>query len=233
MTTLPQQDVTGPARGRVRAGWLLIGAFLTGVFIIVVQVVFHAELDAQLVARALELGHRPPLEEYSRIQAQFVGPLLPELLNTLTLGLSPFVCLAAAIGSLRHSEVSRLLTAARWCALGALVTWSVQLYLDLSIKFGPDRWLPGAALFDLLYSPLAFATAWLGLTAVGCAALAIGRQQVAPRTALAALVVAALLAIGNLVLAILTGWNAGLPPLIPLIPALILGVGVVRGPTRQ
>jgi hypothetical protein len=215
-----------------REGWLLIAAFAAGLLIIVIQSVFYAELDAQLGARAAELGHRPPLEEYSRIQAQFAGNVLVEVLGQLLLGLPPFALLALAAARIRHmlqgGAARRLSSVAWWCALGALAAWIVQLYLDLSVKFGPGHWWPLGAWFDLLYSPFAFATAFLGLGAVSATALALRRQRIASRMALAALIVAALLAVANAVVAIATGFAFGLPPLIPLIPALMLGLGLLR-----
>jgi hypothetical protein len=215
-----------------REGWLLIAAFAAGLLIIVIQSVFYAELDAQLVARAAELGHRPPLEEYSRIQAQFAGNVLVEVLGQLLLGLPPFALLTLAVARIRQSlqggAAQRHSTVAWWCALGALAAWIVQLYLDLSVKFGPGHWWPLGAWFDLLYSPFAFATAFLGLGAVIFTALALRRQGITPRIALAALIVAALLAVANAAAAIATGFADGLPPLIPLIPALILGLGLIR-----
>lgn len=232
MATLAQDGAPRSITRLGRAGWLLIGSFVAGLLLILVQVVFYADLDTELVARAVELGRRPPLEEYSQIQARYAGPFLLELVRTLLLGLPPFALLAAATVSLRQSlqafRQPRLTDFAQWCALGALVAWLAQLYLDLSIKFGPERWLPGAARFDLLYSPLAFATAWFGLAAVICAALALRHLGIAPRVAVAAVAVAVLLAVGNLVLAIISGFTVGLPPLVPLIPALMLGGGLVR-----
>jgi hypothetical protein len=215
-----------------REGWLLIAAFAAGLLIIVIQSVFYAELDAQLVARAAELGHRPPLEEYSRIQAQFAGNVLVEVLGQLLLGLPPFALLTLAVACIRHTlqggAARHLGSVAWWCALGALAAWITQLYLDLSVKFGPGHWWPLGAWFDLLYSPFAFATAFLGLGAVIFTALALRRQGITPRIALAALIVAALLAVANAAAAIATGFADGLPPLIPLIPALILGLGLIR-----
>jgi hypothetical protein len=215
-----------------REGWLLIAAFVAGLLIIVIQSVFYAKLDADLVARAAELGHRPPVEEYSRIQAQFAGNVLVEVLGQLLLGLPPFALLALGVARIRQSLQSvaaqRLISVAWWCALGALAAWIVQLYLDLSIKFGPGRWWPLGSLFDLLYSPFAFATAFLGLGAVMCTALALRKRGITPRMSLVALIVAALLVVANAAAAIATGFADGLPPLIPLIPALMLGLDLVR-----
>ena len=110
----------------------------------------------------------------------------------------------------------------------ALAAWIVQLYLDLSVKFGPGYWWPLGASFDLLYSPFAYATAFFGLGAVIFTALALRTQGLTPRMSAAALMVAALLAVANAAAAIATGFADGLPPLIPLIPALILGSGLMR-----
>jgi hypothetical protein len=130
--------------------------------------------------------------------------------------------------SLPGVATQRRITVAWWCALGALAAWIVQLYLDLSVKFGPDRWWPLGSLFDVLYGPFAYATAFLGLGAVIYTALALRTQGITPRMSLVALIVAALLVVTNAALAIATGFADGLPPLIPLIPALILGLGLVR-----
>ena len=232
MSVIAQQAPSVREREIRREGWLLIGAFAAGLLIIVIQIVFYAELDAQLVARAAELGHRPPLEEYSRIQAQYAGNVLVEVLGQLLFGLPPFALLALAITRIRQSlqdgAAQRFSTVAWWCALGALAAWVVQLYLDLSVKFGPGHWWPLGALFDLLYSPFAFAVAFLGLGAVIFTALALRTQGLTPRMSAAALMVAALLAVANAAVAIATGFADGLPPLIPLIPALILGFGLLR-----
>ena len=232
MSVVAQETASVRAGGRRRDGWLLIAAFAAAILIILIRIVFYAELDAQLVARARELGHRPPVEEYSRIQAQYAGNVLFEVVSQLLLGLPPFVLLALGVTRIRRSlqgVAAQRLTSVAWgCVLGALAAWIVQLYLDLSIKFGPGRWWPLGSLFDLLYSPFAFATGFLGLGAVMCAALAIRKAGVAPRMALAALIVATLLVVANGALAIVTGFSGGLPPLVPLIPALILGIGLVR-----
>ncbi len=232
MSVIAQQAPSIREREIRRAGWLLIGAFAAGLLIIVIQIVFYAELDAQLVARATELGHRPPVEEYSRIQAQFAGNVVVEVLKLLLLGLPPFALLALAVAGIRHSlqdvSAQRLSSVAWGCALGALAAWIVQLYLDLSIKFGPDHWWPLGSLFDLLYSPFAHATTFLGLGAAIFTALALRKHGITPRMSLAALFVAALLVVANAAVAIATGFAAGLPPLVPLIPALILGLGLMR-----
>jgi hypothetical protein len=232
MSVITQQATAIQARRMRREGWLLIAAFAAGLLIIVIQSVFYADLDAQLVARAAELGHRPPLEEYSRIQAQFAGNALVEVLGQLLFGLPPFALLALAVASIRHrlqgGVAQRLGSVAWWCALGALAAWIIQLYLDLSVKFGPGHWWPFGAWFDLLYSPFAFATAFFGLGAVSATALVLRRQGITPWMALAALIVAALLAVANAAAAIATSFAAGLPPLIPLIPALMLGLGLMR-----
>lgn len=232
MSVIAQQATAIRARGMRREGWLLIAAFATGILIIVIQSVFYAELDTQLVARATELGHRPPLEEYSSIQAQFAGNVLVEVLGQLLIGLPPFVLLALAVARIRQSilgvAAQRLSSVAWWCARGALAAWIIQLYLDLSVKFGPGHWWPLGAWFDLLYSPFAYATAFLGLGATICTALALRKQGITPRMSLAALFVAALLVVANAAVAIATGFAAGLPPLVPLIPALILGLGLMR-----
>jgi hypothetical protein len=86
-----------------REGWLLIAAFAAGLVIIVIQSVFYSELDAQLVTRASELGHRPPLEEYSHIQAQYAGNVLVEVMGQLLLGVPPFALLALAVARIRQS----------------------------------------------------------------------------------------------------------------------------------
>jgi len=232
MSVIAQQATSVRARGIRREGWLLIAAFAAGLLIIVIQSVFYAELDAQLVARATALGHRPPLEEYSRIQAQYAGNILVEVLGQLLLGLPPFALLALGVTQIRHSlkgvDAQRPITIAWWGALGALTAWIVQLYLDLSVKFGPDRWWPLGSLFDLLYGPFAYATAFLGLGAVMYTAQALRKQGITPRMSLAGLIVAALLVVANAALAIATGFADGLPPLVPLIPALVLGIGLVR-----
>jgi len=232
MSVIAQQATSIREREMRREGWLLIGAFAAGLLIIVIQSVFYAELDAQLVARATELGHRPPLEEYSRIQAQFAGNVLFEVLGQLLLGLPPFALLALAVARIRQSlqgvAAQHLSSVAWWCALGALAAWIVQLYLDLSIKFGPGHWWPLGSLFDLLYSPFAYVTAFLGLGAGISSALALRKQGITPRMSWAALIVAALLVVANAAVAIATGFADGLPPLVPLIPALILGLGLMR-----
>jgi hypothetical protein len=61
-------------------------------------------------------------------------------------------------------------------------------------------------------------------------ALALRKQGITPRMSLAGLIVAVLLVVANAALAIATGFADGLPPLIPLIPALLLGIGLVRAP---
>lgn len=232
MSVIAQQATAIRARGMRGEGWLLIAAFAAGLLIIVIQSVFYAELDAQLVARAVELGHRPPVEEYSRIQAQYAGSILVEVLGQLLLGLPPFVLLALAMTRIRHTlqggAARRLSSVGAWCALGALAAWISQLYLDLSVKFGPGHWWPLGALFDLLYSPFAYATAFLGLGAVIFIALALRARGITPRMSLAGLMVAALLVVANAAAAFATGFADGLPPLIPLIPALILGLGLIR-----
>ena len=232
MSVIAKQATSIRARGMRREGWLLIAAFAAGLLIIIIQSVFYAELDAQLVTRATELGHRPPLEEYSRIQAQFAGSVLSEVLGQLLLGLPPFALLALAVARIRQSlqggAAQGLSTVAWRCALGALTAWIVQLYLDLSIKFGPGHWWPLGSLFDLLYSPFAYATAFLGLGAVICTALGLRKQGITPRMSLAALLAAALLLVANAAAAIATGFADGLPPLVPLIPALMLGIGLAH-----
>ena len=232
MSVVAQETASVRAGGRRRDGWLLIAAFAAAILIILIRIVFYAELDAQLVARARELGHRPPVEEYSRIQAQYTGNVLFEVVAQLLIGLPPFALLALGVARIRQSlqgvGPQRLTSVAWGCALGALAAWIVQLYLDLSIKFGPGRWWPLGSLFDLLYSPFAFATAFLGLGAVIYTALALRKQGIAPRMSLAALIVALLLVVANVALAIATSFAGGLPPLVPLIPALILGIGLAR-----
>src|SRR5689334_11006616 len=103
MSAIAQQVTSVRAGGMRRHGWLLIAAFAAGLLIIVIQSMFYAALDAQLVARATELGHRPPLEEYSRIQAQYAGNVLVEVIGQLLLGVPPFALLALAVARIRHS----------------------------------------------------------------------------------------------------------------------------------
>ena len=103
MSVIAQQAPSIREREIRREGWLLIGAFAAGLLIIIIQSMFYAELDAQLLARATELGHRPPLEEYSRIQAQYAGNVLVEIIGQLLLGVPPFALLALAVARIRQS----------------------------------------------------------------------------------------------------------------------------------
>src|SRR5690349_9451192 len=127
MSVIAQPATSIRSRGMRREGWLLMAAFAAGLLIIVIQSVFYAELDAQLVARASELGHRPPLEEYSRIQAQYAGNVLVEVIGQLLLGVPPFALLTLAVARIRQSPqggaAQRLSSVAWWCALGALAAW--------------------------------------------------------------------------------------------------------------
>jgi len=232
MAAIAHETAPIRASGLRRHGWLLIAAFGAAILIIMIQVVLYPELDAQLRARAVELGHRPPLEEYARIQAQYAPRSTLDTALTLLIGPLPFGLLAAAVFRIRQSlpdaSTQRFSGTAWYCALGALMAWLVVLYLDWGVKAGPDQWPPLVSRFDQLYDLFGFAASWLGQVAIICAALAVYKAGIAPRVALAALIVAALLLLLDLALAIASGFAAGLPPLLPLLPSLILGIGLAR-----
>jgi hypothetical protein len=83
--------------------------------------------------------------------------------------------------------------------------------------------------------PLITVAAFVGAGAVACAALALRRARIAPRLGLAVAIPVGLLLLATMVESIATGNLAEVPQFLPLVAALLLGIGLVlvRAPERS
>lgn len=214
-----------------RGGWLLIAAFLAFIaalaFLIVAGAGYNAELTAAATAANTTIPTLPAAEQ-ARIAARY--PLFFIVSGLLLL--VPFAVLLVGLqgvrGALRPTTGAGLARAAWWLGLGALLVWGGFSLLSLGLLADPGHLPPLVRDIDRLFAPLVSATSVLGLGAALCAGLAVRRAGVAPRTALGAAIVAGLLLALGLTLAIGSGGALDLPPIMPMLPALILGIGLVR-----
>lgn len=215
-----------------RGGWLLIAAPLAFIATLVVIGVAGAGYNAELVAAAAATNTSIatiPADEQARIAARY--PVFFVVSGLLLL--IPFAVFLAGLhgtrGALRPTAGAGLARAARWLGLGAVSAWGCFTALSFGLLAGPGRLPPLVRDIDRLFAPLVAATVAFGLAAVLCAGLAARRAGVAPRTALGGLVVAGLLLAAHLAVVVGSGFaSEGLVPLAPMLPALILGIGLVR-----
>lgn len=232
MATMAQDGRLAVPTGVRRTGWLLIGSFAAGIGLLALTIMGEGELAAREIALNTATfeatGRRPPVAELAALYAQYAPASISTLLADL-LGLTPFVLFAlAAAGHRRTIDASRTARIGWLCALGALALWALLLYMNFGLRFGPDRLPPLLGAYNVVVSPAATLVTWFGCCAVIGMGLAARRARVAPRTALAAVVVAALVLLIDIPLALSSNFIISLPPLVPLIPALLLGIGLLR-----
>ena len=214
-----------------RGGWLLIAAslsfFVALAYIIAAGADVNRELQEAAEAAGTTIG-TIPVDEQARIAARY--PTFSVVSGLLLL--VPSALLLAALhgvrGALRPTDGAGLARAAWWLGLVALLVWYSFDLLTLGLLAGPGRLPPLVDQLDRLYVPLVSAAALLGLGAVLCAGLAARRVRIAPRTALGAVIVAGLLLVLGLAITVGSGFAMDLPPIAPMLPALILGIGLVR-----
>lgn len=233
MATLTDRAAVTPSSAPLRpGGWFLIATLLSFIAVLVYIGVVGADYNAQLQAAAKAANTtipRIPAEEQARIAVRY--PVFSIVSGLLLL--IPFALLAVALhrvqDALRATEGEWLVRASWWLGLGALLVWGFFDLLSFGLLAGPDRLPPLVNQLDHLFAPLVSAAAGLGLGAVLCAALAAWRAGVARRTALGAAIVAGLLLVIDIAVAVGSGFTAeGMPPIAPMLPALILGIGLVR-----
>jgi hypothetical protein len=141
-----------------------------------------------------------------------------------------FLLLAAA--QHRYIVDGTLMQFAVVCAGGALAGWIVLSYLNTSLRFGPDNLPPLVSAYPVIYGPIGVLVTWLGFGAIIGMALGTRQAGIAPRVALTTAILTGLLWLVDVPLAISSGFVISLPPLVPLIPGLILGIGLIRAGAR-
>ena len=232
MATLTLHAPVAPTLALLRrGGWLLIAAFLAFIAALAYIILAGADANRELQEAATAANTiiiAIPVDEQARIAARY--PTFSVVSGLLLL--VPSALLVAALhgvrGALRPTDGAGLARAAWWLGLAALLVWYCYDLLSLGLLAGPGRLPPLVDRLDRVAVPLVSAAALLGLGAVLCAGLAARRAGVARRTALGAAIVAGLLLALGIAVTVGSGLTLDLPPIAPMLPALILGIGLVR-----
>jgi hypothetical protein len=87
---------------------------------------------------------------------------------------------------------------------------------------------PLVAQIDVIGAPTVTAAALCGVSAMFFTGLAVRRAQIAPRAGMAALVISSLLVVIGVVTVIASRFTLDLPPAAPFLPALIMGIALLR-----
>jgi hypothetical protein len=144
----------------------------------------------------------------------------------------PFGVFALAVRELRGvlpmAGVQHLLRRAVTASVAMFAVWIGYAVLSFGLLADPDNLPPLVRDLGALNTPFATVVSVLGLLAMLCVALAFRRSGVARRLALVMIGFSGLLIVVGTVAIVATSGELGLPPIVPFVPALALGIGLLR-----
>lgn len=218
-----------------RLGWTLIASLVT--FIILLAFIAIGGADADQEARSAADAEGSTIHTLSpEAEARIAGRHATYWVVAGVLVTVPFVVFARGMHEVRrHGRTpgsAALAAVASWAGLASLVVWVMLGVLIIGLLAGPNDLPPLVRNLDSLKVPLTTGTSLLGLTAVLCAGLTFRRDAIAPRLAGAAVLVAAMLIVAAVATTIATSGEMAFAPITPMLPALLLGIGLVRAAPR-
>jgi hypothetical protein len=214
-----------------RAGWLLIASMLA--FVVVLLYIIIGGMDVDGEARTAARAEGSTIHTLSaEAQARIAGRHATYWIISGVLALVPFALFALGVRELRESmrasDTANLTTAAWWAAAAAMTFWSAIGALTLGLLADPDNLPPLVSSVDRLLVPLTTGVAVLGLVATLCAGLAFRRASIAPRMAVAVIIISGVLLVAAVVEPIATRGDTPPAPIVPMLPALLLGIALLR-----
>lgn len=219
-----------------RTGWLLIAPLLT--FIVVFAYIMiggdaHFQ-ESSAAAEALDVSpNLLPAAEQARIAGNHAAYWVISGLLLIV----PFALFALAMRAVHETfqepATAQLTRTARILGFISLGIFVVLSALSLGLLADPDNLPPLVDNIENLMMPGLTVIGITSAVAVTCAALAVRRAGIAPKLSLAAIVVGGIVAILGVVVLIASGGD-GLPPIVMMPPAALLGIGLVRSaPNRN
>jgi hypothetical protein len=116
-----------------------------------------------------------------------------------------------------------------WSVLGATALWYVYMVLDGALSFfAPDHLPPLVRDLDVVTVPLFDLMSVLALGGLIALGLAARQGRIAPKTALACVILAAFIMVAGNALSLAGGFESSLPPPAWVPVALVLGIGLLR-----
>jgi hypothetical protein len=215
-----------------RAGSLLIASAITFVVALLFLFIVGADYYDDLTTAADAVGGS--IADVSEVErARIAGDHATFFVFSVVLFVIPHVALALGLRdidrTLRSTDdmTGKLTRAAWWGGAACMIFWVCAEVLLLGLLAGPDD-LPPLVRDLNTFTPLITVAAIVGSVAVGCAAWASRRARIASRMALAVVILVGLVVLGTLVETLATGELAEVPEFLPMIPALLLGIGLLR-----
>jgi hypothetical protein len=218
-----------------RAGWLLIAAaasFIAALlFLFVVGADYYEDLTNAAEAVGTSINGVPESE-----RARIAGDHAFFFVISSVLFLLPYIVLAISLREIDRSissaaaQTTWLTRACWWGGAICLALWVLYSLLLLGLLLGADNLPPLTRDFNAIAPPVVIGAASIGAAAVACAALALRRAGIATRIGLVTASLTGLFLLATLVESIATRTLADVPQFLPLVSAVLLGIGLVRSP---
>jgi hypothetical protein len=221
--TLVPRPADPSARRARRGGWLLIGAFVAFVVFVATIIAANGDHDRAAQAAADRLGvplADLPAEVLAPINHQYAntpGLLLIFALVMLSFGL--FIAGVAGLSRIGGPGRRSLATPAVVLAAIAPLCWLGIMALEAGTSVeSPDRWV--LDWYDAVYNPLIAASSVAASLALICLAVILRQAGQARRTGVVVIALSLVTVVGAVVV--------GVPPIVPLLVGVVLGIVMIR-----
>jgi hypothetical protein len=221
-----------PAR---TTGWFLVAAALAFVLYLALAATAGADYEAEIrdasKAAGTSIERIPPAENARIVQEYDAYSVVSGLVIMM-----PVALLFAALHFGRRAFSATLgapyVEAAWWSILGATVLWHAYMVLNGALSFfAPDHLPPLVRDLDVITVPLFDLMSVFALGGLIALGLAARKDRIAPKTALACVILAAFIMIAGNALSLAGGLDSSLPPPAWVPVALVLGIGLLRSRT--
>lgn len=225
-------DVVALDRGTPtrRAGWLLIAGMAVSILVMLLGVLVGGDLQDYGDEIASAAGKAQ--DELTDTETALIANRYPVRWAIYAVAtLLPLAVLTYAIYALRSTlhapQARRWLNLAWWAALAMLAVAACLHLLLLGLIPGPDDLPPLVQHLDLLSEPADLAIASFGMAAIVCLGLAFRSIGLAPRLSLVVIGLSTLAWLLGVVFYVTSGGEESMEADIALIPAVVLGIGLL------
>lgn len=218
-------NASAPATWLHRSGWWLMAHGVLMIGYLVLASTFGADYERALEAAAERAGIGVNAIPASTTAAVVQTYPWYHLLSVLYLLLPPVAVLLAARPLRAYGRPGRL---SWWSAVGGVAVWWAFLGLNLGTYADPHGLPPVVHDLDVLAVPLLTVMSVLMALAVVSAAEAVRELGVARTAARVSSILGVLLTGLFAVTLVTSGFEEPVPPIVAVIPALALGIALVR-----
>ena len=213
-------------------GWLLVAAALVFVLYLALAATAGADYEAEIRDASSAAGtsiERIPPAEAARIVQNYAAY---STVNGLVI-MMPAALLFAAFHqgrkALRATRGATYVEIAWWSVLGATVLWYVYFALNAALSFfDPNHLPPLVRDLDVITVPLFDVMSVFALGGLIALGLATRKAGIAPKTALACVILSVLIMVAGNAFSLAGGLDSSLPPPAWVPVALVLGIGLLR-----